>query len=254
VAVLPPPNSVINIYRGFSGASPYPSPSATPAATGVAGHLRHHVRNGRFGSAVGLHWTHIIFLPDGVDLRSAYNSELNAIVPANADTVLVPDYPLPGWCTAFYVVLVQRVRGEEPFLRVCLDRMQPRLGGCTSGIVLPCCPVALPATIHATVPAGSGCPCMDGTVVALTYSAITQSWSGSAAVCFGDTLTITFKCGSTSCGDATLNVNSALCGSVGPVKVNPGCSCNPLNMVFSGVTFPHPGSECFGPIRVVITA
>jgi hypothetical protein len=254
VAVLPPPNSLLDIYRGFSAGSPYPPSSATPAASGLGGYLRPHVRNGRFGSAAGLHWTHLLLLPDGVDIRSAYNSELNMIVPANADTVLVPDYPLPGWCTAFYVVLVQRIRGEQNFLRVCLDRLQPRQGGCTtSGIVLPCCPVPLPATVHATIPAGSGCPCMDGTVVTLTYNALSQSWSGSTSVCFGDTLTIVFKCGSTSCADATVTATSVFSGSSGPVRTT-GCSCNPLNMVFSGATFPNPGSECFGPITIVVTA
>lgn len=254
MATMPPPNSVLNIYRGFNASSPYPSSSTTPAASGVAGFLRHHVRNGRFGRAVGLHWTHVLNVPVGVDIRSAYNSTLNAIVPANADTVLVPDYPLPGWCTAFYVVLVQEIRGAQPFLRICLDRMQPRLGCTVSGILLPCCPVGWPTTIHATIPAGSGCPCMDGTVVALTYDAITQSWSGSAPVCFFDTLTVVFTCGSTSCADATVTASSPALGSSGPVTVAPGCSCNPLNMTFHGVTFPNPGSECFGPISIVITA
>ncbi|OAI46877.1 hypothetical protein AYO44_10500 [Planctomycetaceae bacterium SCGC AG-212-F19] len=246
-----PVNAAVDIYRGFSATSPYPPVSANPAVQGVGGHLRHHVRNGRFGSAQGLKWTHVLSLPDGIDVRSAYNSQLNTWQPANADTILLPDYPIPGWCTAFLVVLVQRIRGGAvSYQRAYLDRMQPRQGSCkTTG----CCPDPLPSTIHATVPAGTGCPCLDGTVVPLVFSSVTQSWSGSAVVCASETLTIDFRCAGTSCEDATLGITLDNHGTVDPVPVVGGCSCTPLHMEFSGIDFPIQGAECDGPVTVVVT-
>jgi hypothetical protein len=253
MALLLPINATVSIYRGFNVNNPYPTALMSPAVPAVGGHLKQHVRNGRFGRAATLHWTTVLYLPPGTDIRSAYNSQLNSWQPANADTILLADYPILGWCTAFLVVLVQRIHRGTPddCLRVHLDRMQPRQGSC---IRPGCCPSPLPNTIHATIPSGSACPCLDGTVVALNYSAVTDSWSGSTTVCSSETLSMVYTCGTTSCNDATLTVTFQNHGSVGPVTVDPGCSCSPLNMVFSNIDFPIQGTECAGAIGVAITA
>jgi len=251
--VLLPINVTLAIYRGFNAASPYPSEGTSPAVAAVRGHIRHHVRHGRFGSAAGLHWTHVLHLPAGTDIRSAYDTQLTAPTPAQADTVVVPDYPAPGWCTAFVVVLVQRVqRGRgDASLRVYVDRLQPRAGGCT--VPVPgCCP-DLPATLHATIPPGSGCPCLDGTDVELTFDSGAQAWIGSVDVCSGQELSVTFACNGTSCADATLEITFENHGTVEPQLVDAGCSCAPLEMHFTGIVFPDQGAECDGGIQVIVT-
>jgi hypothetical protein len=256
VSLLLPENVTVDIYRGFDVNSPYPPLGATPDVPSVSGLLKHHVRNGRFGSASILHWTHVLYLPPDTDIRSAYNSQLNTWQSANADTVILADYPIDGWCTAFLAVLVQRIhRGTpEECLRAYLDRLQPREGSCQQGIVLGCCPNPLPETLHATIPTGSGCPCLDGVVIELDYDAATQSWKGSAIVCASETLSLVFQCGTTSCDDATLSLTFDNHGSVGPVTTNPGCGCSPLQMTFSNINFPIQGIECDGAVTVVVTA
>lgn len=256
MSLLLPKTATVDIYRGFNANSPYPAAGTLPDVPGVSGHLKHHARQGRFGSASALKWTHVLYLPGGIDIRSAYNSQLDTWQSANADTVLLADYPIPGWCTAFLVVLVQRVHRGTPDdgLRVHLDRLQPRQGPCSQDIVLGCCPNSLPATVHATIPQGSGCPCLNGVVVPLRYSAQTQSWTGSQIVCASENLSMVYKCGTTSCDDATLTLTFDNHGSVGPVTTDAGCGCSPLQMTFSNINFPIQGVECDGPITVVITA
>jgi len=158
----------------------------------VGGHLKHHVRHGRFGSAAALRWTTVLYLPPGTDIRSAYNSQLNGWPAANSDTVVLADYPQPGWCTAFLVVLVQRINRGTPVecLRVYLDRMRPRQGPCQIG----CCPQPLPTTLHALIPSPSGCPCLDAEVIELNYQSASDSWTGSKVVCSSEVLSLVFKC------------------------------------------------------------
>jgi hypothetical protein len=247
------PNVIVDIYRNFSAAQPYPAQGSTPALSQVAGLLRHHLRHGRFGRGDFLHWTHVLELPIGTDLRSAYNSQLQTWQPASADTVILADDPLPGRCTAFLVVLVQRVeRGRAgDRLRAYLDRMQPR-DGCF--VAAPaCCPNPLPSVIHATIPGPSGCPCLDDEVVELTFDPGSGKWIGDLTVCSSENLHLEFDCGSTSCNDATLTATFENHGSVGPVTVSTGCSCDPLSMSFNGLIFPDQGAECDGAISVIIT-
>lgn len=88
------PNVLVDIYRGFNANSPYPSAQARRAAANVPGHLKHHLKNGRFGyHAGGLHWTHVLYLDPSADVRSAYNGLLNLTDPTRADTILVGGYP-----------------------------------------------------------------------------------------------------------------------------------------------------------------
>src|ERR1051326_373270 len=95
----PKPNPGIKIFRGFNAGSPY-SVSGTPIT--ATGQLKHNVEIGRLGyQANGLYYTTVIDLPLNTDNRDAWNSFLNTVTPANADTVLIENYPIPGWCTAF---------------------------------------------------------------------------------------------------------------------------------------------------------
>lgn len=251
MSLLLPVNAVVDVYRGFNVTNPYPGSGATLAVRGARGHLKHHVRHGRFGSAADLKWTTVLYLPPGSDVRSAYNSQLNAWTPANADTVVLADYPIAGWCTAFLVVLVQRLnRGTlAECQRVCLDRLKPRQGACFRG----CCPSPLPTTLHATIPIGTGCPCLDGTVIPLVYSTGSDSWSGSQIVCNGENFSVAYRCGTVSCHDATLSVSFENHGDVGPIAVSPPCICSPLYMEFDDIAFPNPGAECVGGISLIVT-
>ncbi|GIW79438.1 MAG: hypothetical protein KatS3mg105_1245 [Gemmatales bacterium] len=122
-------NVTCDIYRGFAASAPYPLEGTPAAVAGVRALLKHHLQNGRFGFASGsLKWTHVLVLDKTIDIRSAYQAwPANPIANANADTVLIRDYPLPGQCTAFVVVMVE-IEGDQR--RAYLDRLQPRRTGC----------------------------------------------------------------------------------------------------------------------------
>jgi hypothetical protein len=119
-------NVAVDIFRTANPSSPYPSGS--PALSGVSGYLRPAAANGRFGSALYLKWTHILYLPPGTDIRDAYNSQLD---PGrnnnNADTVILHDSSIGGRETAYYVVFVEVVARGSPrqYMRVYLDRFLP---------------------------------------------------------------------------------------------------------------------------------
>jgi hypothetical protein len=134
VAGLPKTNVTFDVYRGFNAANPYSPPNRPAALKAVSGYLQHHVRNGRFGYVpsgdVAVHWTNVLLVPVGTDVRSAYNAELNAFAEAGGDTIMVADYPVPGTCCAFVAVMVQRRGRGTPgdHLRVYLDRAAPQYG------------------------------------------------------------------------------------------------------------------------------
>jgi hypothetical protein len=247
--LLLPTNVVVNVYRTFSAGSPYPVQGTTAAVANLAGHLKHHLNNGKFGRGNYLHWTHLLYLPPGTDIRSGYDSQLNAFGSAAADTVTIQDFPIPGFCTAFFVVLVQRAyRGTRgDCLKVYLDRMQPQQGSCFSagGVTRPCCPNALPLTLHLSVANVSGCACGDGFTMPLTYNPITTLWEGSGNFCSGSTLTLGYSCGTSSCADA--GFSATLDGhAITPTSPDAGCSCSPLMTVFSSVVLPGAAGNCPG--------
>jgi hypothetical protein len=120
------PNVSVDIYRTANPASPYPG--GAPAVSGVSAYLRPIVQNGRYGTASWLHWTHILYLPPGTDIRDAYNSQLDPARNNNiADTVIVHDSTNVNTKTAYYVVFVELVLRGTPgqHLRAYLDRFQP---------------------------------------------------------------------------------------------------------------------------------
>jgi hypothetical protein len=143
-----PVNCTFDVYRHYDGAHLYP-PADNPRYAGLSGHLRHHVKNGRFGyQALNLHWTHVLHVAPSTDIRSAYDCQLDpARDNGRADVVLVKDYPFVGWCTAFYVVLIVRKdRGTANDQLMCyLDRFGPQMP-CFSTGVCPRCPDCVGAT------------------------------------------------------------------------------------------------------------
>ncbi len=123
MSLLVPPNVNVDIYRTADPASPYTL--GTLSATGVAGFLKPAVRDGRFGTASWLKWTHVLLLPPTIDVRDAYNSQLDPSRDNTiADTIIVHDTNTPTTETAFYVAFVeQAARGTAAaHLRVYLDR------------------------------------------------------------------------------------------------------------------------------------
>jgi hypothetical protein len=124
MALLLTTNVTVSIYRTANASSPY---SLGSLSATVKGYLKPMVQNGRFGSASWLKWTHWLLLGPTVDIRDAYNSQLD---PSRnntiADTVILLD---SGGVkkTAFYVAFVEQVSRGSPVqhLRAYLDRFQP---------------------------------------------------------------------------------------------------------------------------------
>lgn len=118
---LPPSNVTFDLFRGSNSASPYTLGALVQA--GVAGTLQGVVRSGRNGAASWLKWTHLLTVALGLDIRDAYNSQLDpSRNDALADTVILYDSTSPTRKVAYYVVYVERVANQ---LQVYLDRFQP---------------------------------------------------------------------------------------------------------------------------------
>jgi hypothetical protein len=116
------PNVTVNVYAGSNAGAPY---SFGALRSTQRGYLQPRVQDGRFGSAQWLKWTHWLLLNSGVDIRDAYNSQLDpSRNNALGDTVV-----LAGGAsqTAFYVAFVEAVNVGTPsaYLRAYLDRFQP---------------------------------------------------------------------------------------------------------------------------------
>ena len=94
---------------------------------------------------------------------------------------------------------------------------------------------------------------LDGTNVELTFDSGELAWLGSVDVCSGQELSVIFRCNGAACTDATLEITFENHGTVGPKLVDPGCSCEPLDMRFTGIVFPEQGIECDGGIQVIVS-
>ena len=76
---------------------------------GLKAYLKPAVQNGRYGSAQWLKWTHLLFVAPTLDLRDAYNSQLDpARDNTKADTVILYDTQVLTTKTAFYVAFVEQ--------------------------------------------------------------------------------------------------------------------------------------------------
>jgi hypothetical protein len=201
-----PTNVSFDVYRGFNPNAPYLPPNSPAALAGVRGFLRQHVRNGRFGKVVGgvaIYWTTVLDVADSVDIRSAYNAELNPFHQAQGDTVMLHDYPRPGTCTAFCVVMVQRrLRGRPgTYLRCYLDRTRPSYGtACPDptqvrGAQVPCCAGTLPVTLFATIFTDfqGACPCLACTIP-MNFNPFTLHWTGTNLTTCGASWFVDLTC------------------------------------------------------------
>jgi hypothetical protein len=179
------PNVTFDVYRGYNPADPYVPPNLPAALAAQRGRLRQHVRNGRFGytpaGAEPIHWTTVLDVAVGTDVRSAYNAQLNSFNAAAGDTVMVHDYPVPGTCCALCVVMVQ-LRGAGTtgaYLRCYLDRARPSYTvacpdptstGTRANI--PCCPQGQtgPAVVVARISnTTGGSQCLQGAQFTLQF-------------------------------------------------------------------------------------
>lgn len=133
--LLSPTNLTFDLYRGYTAANPYNPPNRPAASAGIQGILKHHVRCGRFGYRIPgqnnapIYWTTVLLIPIGQQIRDGYNSELNTFTVSNGNTVMAYDYPNPGDCCAFNVVMVQRKarHNRRPF--PLLSRSRPAIVG-----------------------------------------------------------------------------------------------------------------------------
>src|SRR6516162_302436 len=101
-----PSNVTVSIYAGSNPSSPY---SLGSLRSTQKGYLLPRVQDGRFGSAQWLKWTHWLLLNPGVDIRDAYNTQLD---PARnntlGDTVIELDASGVNK-TAWYCVFVELI-------------------------------------------------------------------------------------------------------------------------------------------------
>jgi hypothetical protein len=117
-------NVNVNLYRTANPSSVY---TLGPLVENVDGYLSPDAYHGRFGSASWLKWTHVLLVDATVDIRDAYNSQLDPSRNNNlADTVVLTGSE--GNKTAYYVVFVEEIaRGtSSAHLRVYLDRFAPQ--------------------------------------------------------------------------------------------------------------------------------
>src|SRR5262245_27953620 len=123
MALPMPTNVTVDIYRTANPGAPYTLGALS--AGNVRGFLKPAAQHGRFGSPSSLKWTHILYLAPNIDIRDAYNTQLDpARDNTKGDTVILKDGAKQ---TAFYVAFVERVAHGTPqvHLRAYLDRFQP---------------------------------------------------------------------------------------------------------------------------------
>lgn len=233
-------NVLVDVYHGFNPAFPYPLAGRGADIENLPAFLQHHVQCGRFGYNQTTFWTHKLVI-DLEDVHDAYNTNLAARLINSSDTVLIPDYPLPGQCTAFFVVLVQYQRNAGRLVAY-LDQMQPRrVGGCKrNSIITSCCGNALAAELTATMYNTVGCPCLDGFSfkIYLQYDGVDQGkWTGSGTnACPGATaLNVRFWCNGNRVEDFRLEHQG--CSSLFWITNNPSppplSRCDPLRVEFA---------------------
>jgi len=127
MAIPMPSNVTVDIFRTTTLAAPYTLGAL--GTKGVKGYLQPRVQTGRHGTATWLKWTHILYVDASVDVRDAYNTQLDpARDNTKADTVILYDSKDNTKKSAFYVVFVEPALRGTPFaqIRVYLDRFQPQ--------------------------------------------------------------------------------------------------------------------------------
>jgi hypothetical protein len=125
-------------------------------------------------------------------------------------------------------------------------------------VLLDCCPVALPAVLHADITNVSGVACVDGKTLTLVWNATAQVWqsassydlTGCAAGYNGTGYNATLSCKNGPCGCPTWEIGfyCGLPGScpLGGYCVDSGAACDPLHLTFSAVKLQNAAGSC-GP-------
>jgi hypothetical protein len=128
--MIPSSNVTFDLYPGYSPASPLPQSNIQPLVMRARGMLVTMMELGRFGyQAEGVYFTNCLFVnPPGAG-QDPYASQLVGGTPSSPGqaTVVILDYPIPGKCCAFRVVMIQRVNRGTPLdhYRIYLDRALP---------------------------------------------------------------------------------------------------------------------------------
>jgi hypothetical protein len=257
------PNVIFDVYRGYNPANPYAPPSLPAALAGRGGRLRQHVRNGRFGytpaGARPIHWTTVLDVAVGTDVRSAYNAQLNVFNEVAGDTVMVYDYPVPGTCCAFCVVMVQLRSAGTPsaYLRCYLDRARPLYAvtcpdpnSTGNRVNITCCPAGQTAPLQVVARISNtsgGSQCLQGAQFTLDYLANVDGQGNPGYLGEAPTQNCPDNAGAgflLVCGAATgewgcLQVCGVNLNAIGVNQLGP--PCDPLAM-----TFTTANNGCYG--------
>ena len=250
-------NISFDVYPGYNAAKPYPDNTVAPKLQSVRGYMRHHVKAGGFGYQMPqpIFWTHNLYVPLGTNIQDAYKTQLGIGAVSQGDTILVSDYPLPGRCQAFLVVLIQVLDRGTPNmqLRIFLDRAQPSLNPCPKRkrIQSRCCNNQdLPDVLYATIVGAGPCACANGLSTPLIWDP-TFNVDNSRGGWLGQ---IDFSpCGAALplglyfvCTDAAteygLGTTGCIVNSPFPPQFLSWAQCDPLNYHFQIA----PGGDCCG--------
>jgi hypothetical protein len=129
--VIPSSNVTFDLYPGYSAASPLPQSNVAPLVSRARGMLVTMMELGRFGyQAQDLYFTNCLLVNPPAAGQDPYASQLApgiSLSSAGQATVVILDYPIPGKCCAFCVVLIQRINRGAPgeHYRIYLDRALP---------------------------------------------------------------------------------------------------------------------------------
>ncbi|MBL8795216.1 MAG: hypothetical protein JNM56_15025 [Planctomycetia bacterium] len=229
------PNTDCVIY--FAGNAP----PADPDVSNVRGGLYDHFRQGLEVSENPTHahrYTATLDVPLDTDLRDGYPG-------ADDYRVYVPDQDGQGYRVVF-VERIRHFRGQH-FKRVYLDKLPLT--------AIQCGTFGLPNTLYATIPLGTGCPCLDGISIPIVFDGL-DTWFGETEACGAYSISFTFRkfpLASPFCQSFSLMVDFSEHGPpVGPVDPT-SCACSIPVWEYGGIGFEEPGGECVGGIAVVIT-
>lgn len=268
------PNVTFDIFRGFDTAATNLDPDnppihpqwlvQKPAVEGAQGWMMQHMQAGRFGRNDKLFWTHLMYVDRNLDIRDPWNS-LGTYSAANADTILVRDFPRTNMITPFMVVVIERFSRQlkDDSLRVYLDRCGPydKLPEISAGVVpIVCgCPnMVLKKVLYADFrQASTGCACVNRGLTLITYSDATGDWRGTSTVC-GTATTLRFQEDVLNC-DFVASLD--YCGSANMVPTSHKITCKVVDPDTSKVIVPFSAdfafqsfnSCCIGTFHVRIT-